>query len=114
MTVDRRDPSSAIPQLEKRVTKLEKLSGGYSGEFAKAIHRHELEDVVGLNEALGSMATDKDVDAKITAAISAAHPVGSYYMSSDPTEPAELFGGTWEAVSIEPFEYCWRRIEEVT
>lgn len=23
------------------------------------------------------------------------HPIGSYYLSDDPTEPAELFGGTW-------------------
>lgn len=26
------------------------------------------------------------------------HPVGEYYSSSDPTDPAELFGGTWEEV----------------
>lgn len=26
------------------------------------------------------------------------HPVGEYYSSSDPTNPAELFGGTWEEV----------------
>lgn len=26
------------------------------------------------------------------------HPVGAYYSSSDPTSPAELFGGTWEEV----------------
>ncbi len=28
----------------------------------------------------------------------AAHPVGSYYWSDDPTSPEELFGGTWEQV----------------
>lgn len=28
-----------------------------------------------------------------------AHPVGSYYWSSEATDPAELFGGTWEAVT---------------
>lgn len=28
----------------------------------------------------------------------AAHPVGSYYWSDDPTNPEELFGGTWESV----------------
>lgn len=28
----------------------------------------------------------------------AAHPVGSYYWSSESTNPAELFGGTWEQV----------------
>ena len=32
------------------------------------------------------------------ATILAAHPVGSYYWSTDPTSPAELFGGTWEQV----------------
>ena len=26
------------------------------------------------------------------------HPVGEYYISSNPTNPAELFGGTWEEV----------------
>ena len=28
----------------------------------------------------------------------AAHPVGSYYFSDDPTNPSTLFGGTWKAV----------------
>lgn len=27
-----------------------------------------------------------------------AHPVGSYYFSDDSTSPADLFGGTWEAL----------------
>ena len=28
----------------------------------------------------------------------AAYPIGAYYISSDPTSPATLFGGTWERV----------------
>ena len=28
----------------------------------------------------------------------AAYPIGAYYVSSDPTSPATLFGGTWERV----------------
>lgn len=32
------------------------------------------------------------------AAVLAAHPVGSYYWSSDATSPEDLFGGEWEAV----------------
>lgn len=28
----------------------------------------------------------------------AAHPVGSYYWSSEPKDPSKLFGGTWEPV----------------
>ena len=27
-----------------------------------------------------------------------AHPVGSYYWSSDPTDPSKLFGGSWERI----------------
>lgn len=111
MAVDRRDPSSAIPELERRIAKLEKVTGGYAGEYAKAIHRHEQEDIVGLGEGLAQLSADV---AAVAEAIRAEHPIGSYYMSSNPTEPSILFGGTWEAVSIEPFEYCWRRIEEAT
>ena len=29
----------------------------------------------------------------------AMHPVGSYYWSSEPTSPAELFGGTWTQIT---------------
>lgn len=32
-------------------------------------------------------------------------PVGSVYTSSKPTSPAELFGGTWEAIE-DVFLYC--------
>lgn len=33
-----------------------------------------------------------------TALLDLLHPVGSIYQSTDPTSPAELFGGTWEQV----------------
>lgn len=33
-----------------------------------------------------------------TAMLDIVHPVGSYYWSSKPTNPATLFGGTWEQV----------------
>ena len=36
------------------------------------------------------------IDAKCAQAKLDAHPVGSFYESTDPTSPAELFGGTWE------------------
>ena len=36
------------------------------------------------------------IDEKCTQAKLDAHPVGSFYESTDPTSPAELFGGTWE------------------
>lgn len=46
------------------------------------------------------------MDAAISTAVAAAmkqakldaHPVGSYYFSDDSTSPADLFGGTWEAL----------------
>ena len=34
-----------------------------------------------------------------SALLLAAHPVGSYYWSSDPTSPEVLFGGRWERVT---------------
>lgn len=34
----------------------------------------------------------------INSAILSAHPVGSYYWSSEPTDPSTLFGGTWEQI----------------
>ena len=40
----------------------------------------------------------KAVNDAITTAKLDAHPVGSYYFSDDPTDPATLFGGTWEAL----------------
>lgn len=51
-------------------------------------------------------AMDAAISAAIKTAISAiekqakldAHPVGSYYFSDNSTSPADLFGGTWEAL----------------
>lgn len=38
----------------------------------------------------------------------AAHPVGSYYMSSDPADPGATYGGTWaKAPSMGP--HTWHR-----
>jgi hypothetical protein len=34
----------------------------------------------------------------MAAVLLAAHPVGSYYTSDDPTDPHDLFGGTWARV----------------
>lgn len=39
------------------------------------------------------------VDALYKRILLAAHPVGSIYQSTVETSPAELFGGTWEALS---------------
>ena len=36
------------------------------------------------------------IEAKYAQAILAAHPVGSFYESTDSTSPATLFGGTWQ------------------
>lgn len=38
------------------------------------------------------------VQQAVKAAMLAAHPVGSYYWSDDPTDPGTLFGGTWERI----------------
>lgn len=38
------------------------------------------------------------------------YPVGSVYCSENETDPAELFGGTWEAVEVAIAAYGWKRI----
>ena len=76
-------------------------------------------DLATSDEAKAGTATDKIItastlkaamDAAISSAIKTAtaaiekqakldaHPVGSYYFSDDSTSPADLFGGTWEAL----------------
>ena len=55
-----------------------------------------------LYKALGNYARNEDLDAWIEEIKSevklAAHPVGSYYWSSESTEPFILFGGAWEQI----------------
>jgi hypothetical protein len=45
-------------------------------------------------------------------AVLAAHPPDSIYISGNNTDPAELFGGTWETLTS-PITgtYAWRRTE---
>lgn len=46
-----------------------------------------------IQAAVTQAVTQAVADAKV-----AAHPVGSYYWSSESTDPSALFGGTWERV----------------
>ena len=46
-----------------------------------------------IQAAVTQAVTQAVADAKL-----AAHPVGSYYWSSESTDPSALFGGTWEQV----------------
>lgn len=46
-----------------------------------------------IQAAVTQAVTQAVADAKL-----AAHPVGSYYWSSESTDPSTLFGGTWERV----------------
>lgn len=41
---------------------------------------------------------DDTFEKAVKAAVLLAHPVGSYYWSENPTNPSELFGGTWETI----------------
>lgn len=58
---------------------------------------------LGLDQVDNTSDTDKPVSTAVTAAIAsavsaallAAHPIGSIYMSADSTNPASLFGGAW-------------------
>lgn len=46
----------------------------------------------------GNRSVTATVKAALTELIRAQHPVGCVYISTDSTSPADLFGGTWEAV----------------
>ncbi len=46
-----------------------------------------------LLEAIAKLIDDAETRAKL-----AAHPIGSLYWSGDPTDPGQLFGGTWAQV----------------
>ena len=51
------------------------------------------DELSSLAAAVTQAVTQAVADAKL-----AAHPVGSYYWSSESTDPSALFGGTWERV----------------
>lgn len=55
-----------------------------------------LADALAKQKAAYEQAISTAVSAAQTKAKLDAHPVGSYYWSNDSTNPATLFGGTWE------------------
>ena len=57
-----------------------------------------LADALAKQKAAYEQAISTAVSAAKTQAKLDAHPVGSYYWSNDNTNPATLFGGTWEAL----------------
>ena len=57
-----------------------------------------LADALAKQKAAYEQAISTAVSAAQTKAKLDAHPVGSYYWSNDSTNPATLFGGTWEAL----------------
>ena len=46
-----------------------------------------------VDEATSAAVEQAMIEAKL-----AAHPVGSYYFSADPTNPSEIFGGVWQQI----------------
>lgn len=60
-----------------------------------------LADALAKQKAAYEQAISTAVSAAQTKAKLDAHPVGSYYWSNDSTNPATLFGGTWEALPAE-------------
>lgn len=57
-----------------------------------------LADALAKQKAAYEQAISTAVSAAQTKAKLDAHPVGSYYFSDKSTSPADLFGGTWEAL----------------
>lgn len=46
----------------------------------------------------GGIDMEAQLSALLPRVLDMVRPVGSYYWSDDPTEPSELFGGTWERI----------------
>ena len=53
----------------------------------------------GIVRSVNGIKPDENANVTIQVSILKAYPVGSIYMSVVETNPAELFGGTWEAIA---------------
>lgn len=74
-------------------------SGENSGQVpTTAWVQNLLADALAKQKTAYEQAISTAVTAAKTQAKLDAHPVGSYYWSNDNTSPADLFGGTWEAL----------------
>lgn len=65
---------------------------GTGFSFGKVASKDNLLDVAWDLNVDGTFSCKKITPESI---LDAAHPIGNYYISDDPTSPAELFGGTW-------------------
>ena len=75
------------------------VSGENSGQVpTTAWVQKLLADALAKQKAAYEQAISTAVSAAQTKAKLDAHPVGSYYFSDKSTSPADLFGGTWEAL----------------
>lgn len=101
-----RDIEEGDAALQRQIDAISELGAvpmsQYTPQYiADGIPIEEIEDN-GFMGKLAASALWEAIEAKIEEArktvLLAAHPVGSYYWSSDPTDPSELFGGEWEAV----------------
>ena len=74
-------------------------SGENSGQVPTTAWVQKLvADALAKQKAAYEQAISKAVSDAQTKAKLDAHPVGSYYFSDKSTSPADLFGGTWEAL----------------
>ena len=95
-------PAVAVPKAPEK-----EGSVGSSGRYAREDHVHprQILDVSDLD-------TEKLYQALRELVFADVYPLDSYYYSDDPTDPRELFGGTWRQVeSTGPSAYAWRRTD---
>ena len=61
-----------------------------------------IDELISNNESGGTELTEEMIQSIVDRAVNvaklASYPIGSYYWSEDPTDPSELFGGTWERI----------------
>ena len=94
------DPSSSltnVDNLTETTFSEEKVLSAHQGyvlnqnkvEKSTTVAGIDLQDNITIAELVTALKTEMML---------AAHPIGSYYWSSDSTNPSSLFGGTWEAI----------------
>lgn len=94
------DPTSSltnIDNLTEATFSEEKVLSAHQGyvlnqnkvEKSTTVAGIDLQDNITITELVTALKTEMML---------AAHPVGSYYWSSDSTNPSILFGGTWETI----------------
>lgn len=93
--VDTDGNTFVVPVMSVDITESGVTIGAYGNEYADDDGTDSISTVVS-NSAIWSEVNQ--IKSKLEGLLDFFYPIGSIYMSADPTDPADLFGGTWEQI----------------